>query len=279
LFLVTCLSTFWAGTTRWYPFDLGGRGFHLALLNGGAQGALYMACVLSILFAHEMGHYVATVIHRVPASLPFFIPFPFTPIGTLGAVIAMDGRQANRRQIFDIGIAGPLAGLVLAVPILAFGVAKLDFQTEFADHGFKYDCPLLVEWMIRAFHPTVREFEIARGQLNSYFMAGWVGLLVTGLNMLPVSQLDGGHIIYALFGKRAHWIARGFIIFAIVFTVLIVDGASIWWPMLILVILMGTDHPPTSDDTMSLGRLRKVIGYASLLIPVLCFPVRGIIQN
>jgi Zn-dependent protease len=274
LFLLTCLSTFWAGTTRWRPLD--DSGIRSLILDGGSEGALYMLCVLAILLAHEMGHFVATVIHRVPASLPIFIPFPLTPIGTLGAIIAMDGRRANRRQIFDIGIAGPLAGLIVALPILAVGVTRLDLESA-PRHQEIYDCPVLIEWMIHWFHPSLGDVDaIAWTQLNAYFMAGWVGLLITGLNMLPVSQLDGGHVIYSLFGKQAHWIARAFIFFAILFTVLI-DDAMIWWPMIILVVLMGTDHPPTSNDFLPLGWPRIAIGCASLLIPVLCFPVRGVI--
>lgn len=276
LFLITCLTTFWAGTTSWRPYMFNVSDFGPPLiLTGGAQGTLYMACVLAILLAHEMGHFVATVIHRVPASLPFFIPFPLSPFGTLGAVIAMDGRRANRREIFDIGIAGPLAGLVLAVPILAVGVSRLNLSTNFPNQEM-YDCPLLVEWMIQSIHPAAGHVEaIGWNQLNAFFMAGWVGLLITGLNMLPVSQLDGGHVIYALFGRRAHWISRGFIFVAIVYSV-IVEAGMIWWPMIILVILMGTDHPPTYDDSARLGRLRIVLGYTSLVIPILCFPARGI---
>jgi membrane-associated protease RseP (regulator of RpoE activity) len=116
--------------------------------------------------------------------------------------------------------------------------------------------------------------EVRTGQLNAYFMAGWVGLLITGLNMLPVSQLDGGHVIYALFGRRAHWIARAFVFLAIAFVVF--GDSMIWAPMIVLVVLLGTDHPPTSNDYVSLGNFRIGLGLLSLLIPVLCFPPYGI---
>jgi membrane-associated protease RseP (regulator of RpoE activity) len=105
-------------------------------------------------------------------------------------------------------------------------------------------------------------------------MAGWVGLLITGLNMWPVSQLDGGHVVYALFGRRAHWIARGFVFAAILFVVL--GDAMLWAPMLILVILMGTDHPRTANDNVPLSTGRRILGGISLLIPLLCFPPYGI---
>ena len=208
LFVITCLSTFWAGATNWQPLVYDSPlDFRRIILRNWDQGFIYMACVLAILLTHELGHFFATVLYRIPASLPIFIPFPITPIGTMGAVIGMDGRIANRKEIFDIGIAGPLAGLVAAIPILWVGIQQLDLSG--AVYGMeRYDCPLLIEWMIRWLRPDQGLVtEIRTSQLNAYFMAGWVGLLITGLNMLPVSQLDGGHVIYALFGRRAHLIA------------------------------------------------------------------------
>ena len=281
LFALTCVSTFWAGITDWQPhLYLGDALFNGSIIRGliwqrGIQGLIYMTCVLSILMAHEMGHFIATIRHRVPASLPFFIPFPIAPIGTMGAVIGMDGRLANRKQIFDIGIAGPLAGLVFAVPILIYGVSLMDFSVP-PSGSEAYDCPISVRWMIQALHPQAANVtEIRSDQLNPYFMAGWVGFLITGLNMLPVSQLDGGHVIYALFGRNAHWIARGFIFFAISFIVF--QDATIWAPMTLLVILMGTDHPPTANDKVKLGTFRIALGLMSLAIPLLCFPPHGLV--
>jgi membrane-associated protease RseP (regulator of RpoE activity) len=113
-------------------------------------------------------------------------------------------------------------------------------------------------------------------QLNPFFMAGWVGLLITGLNMLPVSQLDGGHVVYTLFRHRAHWVARCFLLIAI--TYVVYADAFIWAPMVVLVTLIGTDHPPTANDTLPLGWFRTALGLASLAIPVLCFPPRGVFQ-
>ena len=205
----------------------------------------------AILFAHEMGHFIATVIHRVPASLPFFIPFPLNPMGTMGAVIAMDGRRCTRRQVFDIGIAGPLAGLVIAIPILMYGVSQLDISRTY--FGPACDSPILVDMLISMKKNTTHyNGSIAISQLNPYYMAGWVGLLITGLNMMPVSQLDGGHVIYALFGRRrALFVARAFVFLAI--SLMVFYDAFIWMLMLILVILIGTDHPPTRDDEMPVG--------------------------
>ena len=134
----------------------------------------------------------------------------------------------------------------------------------------------MIEWI----HPewAGRSAWVAVSQLNAFFMAGWVGMLITGLNMLPISQLDGGHTIYALFGRDAHKLARAFVIVAIIYVVMYLDQAAIWTPMLILVILMGIHHPPTADDSVELDNVRWVIGVASLAIPVLCFPLLGLKQ-
>jgi membrane-associated protease RseP (regulator of RpoE activity) len=274
LFLATCLSTFWVGATDWEPMLVGIMvDFRQLILRNWEQGLVYMGCVLAILMTHELGHFFTTLWYRVPASLPFFIPLPITPIGTMGAVIAMEGRLANRKEIFDIGLAGPLAGLVAAIPILCIGIARLDMSAQYGSEI--YDCPLLIEWLARWLRPDIGPLhQVRSGQLNAHFMAGWVGLLITGLNMWPVSQLDGGHVVYALFGRRAHWIARGFVFAAILFVVL--GDAMLWAPMLILVILMGTDHPRTANDNVPLSTGRRILGGISLLIPLLCFPPYGI---
>jgi membrane-associated protease RseP (regulator of RpoE activity) len=280
LFLVTCLSTFWAGATSWMPanffFPTDAVVIRHVIAQGWRQGLVYMAALLGILLMHEMGHFITTLRYRIPASLPYFIPFPIAPIGTMGAVIGMEGFKANRRQMFDIGIAGPIAGLVVAVPVLWIGIQRLDLEgARFG--GMAFDCPLLVHVLIGYLRPEFRDVnQIWLSQLNPFFMAGWVGLLITGLNMLPVSQLDGGHVIYALFRQRAHLIARAFLLCAIAFVVF--EEAYIWTVMVVLVTLIGTDHPPTSNDRVPLGWFRTLLGYASLLIPVLCFPLRGVIQ-
>jgi membrane-associated protease RseP (regulator of RpoE activity) len=205
---------------------------------------------------------------------------PFSIIGTMGAVISMDGMKANRKQIFDIGIAGPLAGLVVAAPILYIGVKQLNLADPGAPHDIQLYNPVIVRWMIEWMHPqwADRAAWISISQLNPYFMAGWVGMLITGLNMLPVSQLDGGHTIYALFGRDAYKIARTFIVIAIIYVVLKLEQAAIWTPMLILVILLGIHHPPTADDSVELDDFRWVLGVLSMAIPVLCFPLQALKQ-
>ena len=294
LFLITCASTFWAGCApdqaeiMLNPVHYG-HAIRTAIVSNWQSGLIYMACVLAILFTHEMGHFLMTLRYGIAASLPYFIPVPITPIGTMGAVISMDGLSANRRQIFDIGLAGPLAGLVVALPIMWFGAKYADLKDydyqrmQYDGSRHEYNVPRIVRWMMAATPPehydrTVPVEFLSTNRLNPFFMAGWVGLLITGLNMMPISQLDGGHVIYALFGKRAHTIARLFLFAAIFFVVYDFQKAFIWLPMIVLVTLIGTDHPPTADDDAPLGRVRTVIGWLSLSIPVLCFPFYALAQ-
>lgn len=283
LFVATCVSTFWVGSTHWEPlqpqyfatWELVGR----TMRDNWQTGLTYMAAVVAILLTHEMGHFLQTVRYKIPASYPLCIPVPFNAIGTMGAVIGMDAARANRRQIFDVGIAGPLAGLVVAFPVLWMGIKQLDLSGGSRTGEIQFYLPLVGQWMLRWAHPDAAwasERWVAMSQLNPYFMAGWVGMLITGLNMLPVSQLDGGHTIYALFLDGAHFLARLFISFAILYVVINLDHAVLWTPMLLLVIFLGIHHPPTVDDKVPLGPVRWAIGLASLAIPVLCFPLLGV---
>jgi Zn-dependent protease len=281
LFVATCLSTYWVGAANWKPQQVAANDrMWQALTTNWQQGLEYMVCVVAILLTHEMGHFFQTVRHKILASYPLCIPVPFTPIGTMGAVISMDGMRANRKQIFDIGLAGPLAGLAVAFPILYFGVMRLDLSVPPPPQDIQFYNPVIVRWMIEWFRPewADRASWVSISQLNPYFMAGWVGMLITGLNMLPVSQLDGGHVIYALFGRDAYKLARAFTIVAIAYVVLNLEQAAIWTPMLILVIIMGIHHPPTADDTVEMDDFRWILGVASMAIPVLCFPLEGLKQ-
>jgi membrane-associated protease RseP (regulator of RpoE activity) len=188
-------------------------------------------------------------------------------------VIAMDGRVANRPQIFDIGIAGPLAGLVVILPIAWIGILQLDFSQP-PSGGWAMQAPLAARWVIDAVHPgkLPPDGMIFYSQANPWFVAGWFGLLMTALNMFPVSQLDGGHITYTLWGRGAHWFARGVMVLVFAYIAYTADPKGIL--MAVLVMLIGTDHPPTADDTAPLGGFRTVLGYASLAIPILCLPPR-----
>jgi membrane-associated protease RseP (regulator of RpoE activity) len=297
LLLATCLSTFWVGAVSWKPI------VHLEALFRGIgvfadslhrssaidalwqamnvaqmdwyQGLVYMLAVLGILLTHEMGHFLMAVRHGIPASLPYFIPVPVIPFGTMGAVISMEGSQANRREMFDLGVAGPLAGLAVALPVTLVGIWLLPTIPAHGD-SFCFHNPLLLEYMIawlRPEYPTPSFLYL--NQFNPFLMAGWMGMLVTGLNMLPISQLDGGHVAYAVLGERgAHILARGLLIAAILF--ILATEKYLWVIMLVLVILLGTDHPPTADDRCRIGRVRMAIGWLALLVPILCFPPLGI---
>jgi hypothetical protein len=288
LFLLTCLSTFWVGVTRWEPsgplmnlvsvlfseesivsqymMDL-----RLLVVENWETGFIYMFAVLLILFAHEMGHFVATIIYKVPASYPFFLPFPLNPIGTLGAVIGMEGYIADRKQIFDIGIAGPLAGLVFAVPIAWLGVSQLDLTVQ-PQGWVGFRLPLVMQWFAES--SQVAGYSPGKAvwlnQLNPLFVAGWVGMLITGINMFPIGQLDGGHVTYSLFGKAAHVIARATLALAIAY--MVYHQSLIFVLMIFLLLLMGPDHPPTRDDRVKIGPVRWILGATSLAIPILCFP-------
>lgn len=168
-----------------------------ALVNG----AQFAGTILTILVAHELGHYIAARIHKVDASLPFFIPMPLlSPFGTMGAVIRMRGMIPTRRALLDIGAAGPLAGLAFAIPLYAWGVAHSHFVPGSADNLVELGESVMIKGLDRMFAPAVPD-----GQLLVYSpvaFGAWGGFFVTMINLLPVGQLDGGHVAYALFGPK-----------------------------------------------------------------------------
>lgn len=263
LWCATALTTFAAGVVGWQPVVLGFDADLMSALPGHwDRGVVYMLAVLAVLGAHEAGHFVAARLHGIPATLPFFIPVPVMLTGTLGAVIGMEGSRADRRELFDIALAGPLAGLVLAVPALVIGLLV---GTPAADPLFAM--PPLAEWLMRLVRPDL--LSAAGIDPNPLYMAGWVGLLVTGLNMIPVSQLDGGHVVYALLGPRANWVARTLLLAAI--TAVVVLGRFNWVIMVVLVTLIGVDHPPIREEGRPLDRFRTVLGFVSLAIPLVTF--------
>ncbi|NLF08903.1 MAG: site-2 protease family protein [Pirellulaceae bacterium] len=279
LLLAAALSTFWVGTVDWKPIS------HFYLLSKGIwtafdwpQGLVYMVVVMTVLLTHEMGHFLMALRNRIPSSFPYFIPLPIVPFGTLGAVIGMEGSRANRRELFDLGVAGPLAGLAVTIPVAWYGIRMIEPVAPVPGDMFFHN-PLLLQYMISWLRPDYADpsgFHLS--QFNPYLMAGWVGMLVTGLNMLPISQFDGGHVAYALLGRRqAHLLARGLLIFAILF--ILYNESYPWVLLLVLVILLGVDHPDTADDRAKLGWLRLIVGWAAIFIPVFCFPPWGITSH
>lgn len=263
LFTATCLTTFAAGAVGWQPV-IAGVDANLAreVAANWLRGLLYMAAVMAVLAAHEAGHFIAARMHSIPATLPFFIPIPILLTGTLGAVIGMEGLRATRRQLFDIALAGPIAGLVVAGPCLAWGIL-----TAPAGETGPFAMPLVGQWLVAVLRPDLAGAESIAP--NPAFMAGWVGMLVTGLNMIPISQLDGGHVSYAIFGRRSCWLARGILIGAISAIVLL--GRINWIALVVIVTLLGADHPPVRDDDRGPGGLRRGLGLVSLLIPLVTF--------
>lgn len=169
------------------------------------QGLEFSAALLAILLAHEMGHYLACRRYGVDATLPFFIPAPPLFIaGTFGAFIKIKSQIPSRRALFDIGLAGPLAGFVVALPVALVGILSLRPGSSLLDHAITFNDPLL----FRLLAGTLR-IRLENAATNPFYMAAWLGLLVTSLNLMPVGQLDGGHGTFAVFGLRAHkWIGR-----------------------------------------------------------------------
>lgn len=262
LYALTAATTFAAGGVGWQPVLLGvDEGVAATIAAHWIRGLVYMAAVLAVLSAHEAGHWVAARIHGIGSTLPFFIPMPLLLTGTLGAVIGMEGARANRRQLFDIAIAGPVAGLVVALPLLAAGLL-----VGGAADANPFALPPVARWIRDAVRPDLGAAVVAP---NSLFMAGWVGLLVTGLNMIPLSQLDGGHVCRAVFGRRGDWVARGVLLAAM--AAIVAWGKYDWLVMVIAVTLIGADHPPIREDGLPLGPVRTVLGVLAFLIPVLTF--------
>jgi membrane-associated protease RseP (regulator of RpoE activity) len=232
-----------------------------------AAGPIYSASVLSILTAHEFGHYFAARYHRVPATLPYFIPFP-SFLGTLGAVIRMSPYIPSRRALFDIAAAGPIAGLVVAFPLSLVGIYLSEHvpTPDQAANWVSLGDPLMfraMQWLIFGSQPADAEL-----LLHPIAFAGWVGLFVTALNLLPISQLDGGHINYALFGRRSKLVAG--IAFLGLAILTAIQGFQ-YIIMLILLWYMGIGHPPTLNDSLDLGPARRRIGFLLWVVFVLCF--------
>lgn len=241
----------------------------LTTWNIGGLG--YSVSIMTILFAHEMGHYLMCRKYKIKATLPFFLPFPFrelNPFGTLGAVIRIGERLPTRKSIFDIGVAGPLSGLIFTVPVLIIGL-KLStiVETNSIDPTiFRLGESLLFAQLSEFILGHIPEgYEI---MLHPVAYAGWVGLFVTALNLLPVGQLDGGHVLYALFGKRSD------LIFKVVLSIFAIFSA-IWYPgwflFIILIIWFGYRHPPALYGGEKLDTKRKIIGYITFVIFILSF--------
>jgi membrane-associated protease RseP (regulator of RpoE activity) len=264
-----------------------------------ANGVSYTVCLLAILLTHEFAHYAFARYHRVNASLPHFIPMPFiSPFGTMGAVIFMRDRIKSRNALLDIGASGPLAGLLVAIPVLLYGLAHSEIAPA-AEPGTMQEGQSLFYWLLKsiAIGPIPEGWDV---QLSPIAFAGWTGLFITMLNLLPVGQLDGGHVAYALFGPRQHRISR-FIRYGLLLLVPInalwrlapglrsglddrlwsmAASASIpwfgWFVVLTLLERWGGGHPPTESGELSGNR--RIIAIGTLVLFVLLFMPTPLMQ-
>ena len=261
LFAVTALTTTAAGA-MWAGADpLGGW-------SALARGLPFSISLLAILFCHEMGHYLMCVRHGVDASLPYFLPVPpmvMPSWGTFGAFIRVRSRFGDRVALFDMGAAGPWAGFVVSVVVLVIGLRLSHVETPTGESSLVFGDSLLTGFLTRLIVGADPDTVF----IHPVGVAGWFGLLVTSLNLLPAGQLDGGHVVYAAVGRRTPLLSGGLAV--------VLAGLGVWfWPgwvlwAAIVALMTRLGHPPTVDDDVPLDGFRLVGAVASLLLLVLTF--------
>jgi membrane-associated protease RseP (regulator of RpoE activity) len=271
LFALTAASTTLIGAEHYagYASDFGRRPVALSAILI-AQGLWYSATILIILGAHELGHYLACRYYQVDASLPFFIPMPAVLTGTLGAFIRIREPIPTKRMLFDIGIAGPLAGFAFALPALFIGIAMSPVVRVPENlRGFHLGEPLLFRaatWLTWGSIPDAYSVN-----LHPMAFAAWFGLLATALNLFPIGQLDGGHISYAVFGRRSTTITLASIGIAIGLTFFSMSWIVWTFLLVAMTLAMGPRHPRTVDEDVPLDRTRLWMAVLALIVFVLCF--------
>jgi membrane-associated protease RseP (regulator of RpoE activity) len=236
------------------------------------QGVAFSISLLAILTAHESGHYVACRRYGVDATLPFFIPAP--PLflaGTFGAFIKIKSSIPSRRALFDIGVAGPLAGFVVAVPVAVLGILLSHPAPVPTDGAIIFNDPLLFRLLAKGLGVQLE----ANNAGNSFYFAAWIGLLVTSLNLMPVGQLDGGHATFSLFGARAHKV-MGTLAFITMATLAVLGwmwhrAPSGFLYAVLLAVMLRIRHPQAGDEREPLGRARVLVAVLTLLVFILCF--------
>lgn len=263
LLLATIGTTAMAGMWNWAGYE--NIPFGLEALG---KGVLFFSFpLLLILGVHELGHYYMAKKHRVDASLPFFIPLPISPLGTLGAVISMREPIPNRKALVEIGAAGPICGLIVAIPVAVLGwfltgaVAQPAPVNVPASGLILFNTPLIynfIDFLIPVSSNVV---------LHPLAFAGWVGIFVTALNLIPAGQLDGGHVSRAILGDKAKFMSYGALFF-----LLFVGIWYIGWLIIgIIIIFLGVQHPPPLNDFTKLGAKRKLLGLGLAFIMVISF--------
>lgn len=272
LFFITLFTTTAVGAAMQYdfahnvPFDLEHSPdlyvlfwHHPAMFLSGLPFSLTL---MAILLAHEFGHYIAALVHGVDASLPYFLPSP--GLGTFGAFIRVRTPIYSKRVLFDIGAAGPLAGFVFILPALAIGLAFSKVIPGIAHHGDLQFGVGSLQWLLtHAIFPGVRVGDL---YLHPVARAAWVGMFMTAMNLLPVGQLDGGHILYSFFPRR-HKLVSKLLCVAMLPLGVFWNGWTFWGAVLLLI---GRRHP-SIYDAADLGPERRRLGWIALAIFLLCF--------
>ncbi len=266
LFLTTCVSVFYAGGTL---FSIEGQ-------FNTIHGLQFMAGLIGVLLAHEMGHFLFSLYYHVPATPPMFIPMPLiSPFGTMGALIIQQAGRADRKSQFDIGIAGPLAGLVVLLPLFWFSLQGASISPATIPPSpdgqprevYLFNCPPLMNWMISLHYPEYTpDMDV---EWSPLIFACWTGFLITALNLIPIGQLDGGHIVYGLLGTKAHYVSYGLVFLAVGYMI----GSANYAFMLMLFVIswVGIKHPPTANDRVPLGTLRIVLGWLTIALLLVIF--------
>jgi membrane-associated protease RseP (regulator of RpoE activity) len=234
------------------------------------QGLTYSIPVLLILGAHEFGHYFYCRKHHVDATLPYFLPAPVPLTGTFGGVIRIKERFPSVRALFDIGVAGPIAGFVVLVPFLYWGLtlSKVVRFPEGEDLIY-FGEPLILQAIAAMHFGTIPEgYDLT---LHPLGFAAWLGMFATALNLLPFGQLDGGHIAYAVFGRHSRWISLGTLAATVLLTIRSTSWISMAIIMLIMAFFLGVGHPQIEDEGTALDTRRKLIAFFALIMFVLCF--------
>jgi membrane-associated protease RseP (regulator of RpoE activity) len=295
LFVLTVLSTLFVGASWSNQIPAGAD--EIWLLKHLWIGWPFALSLMTILTGHEFGHYFAGRHYKVPVSLPYFLPMPVPPLGTMGAVIVMKGRNINRRQMLTVGAAGPLVGFVLAVPILIVGLSlstvepmsmpepggvvflegnsllylllKLAlFGKILPGSGLAPAFPAAIKELFAALFGTVSLVGGYDVIIHPVALAGWAGLLVTAFNLLPVGQLDGGHVMYSLIGQRAKLFTWPIVILLVIMGFFLWSGWLLWAA---LIFLFGRYHPEPLDDVTRLGLAQKIYAVLVLVVFLLVF--------
>jgi len=282
LFLLTIFSTMMAGAgllQKDYFSDF----------RNILYGWKYSFAILCILSVHEFGHYFAARYHRIKATLPYYLPLPLPGFhfGTLGAFIRLRSPIPDRPALLDVGAAGPLAGFLASLIFLAIGYDQLpDLQgiIAFVETMHPWDMKegginivLGKSLLFAFFNDILSDGRLPMNEIYHFpfLFAGWIGLLITSINLIPIGQLDGGHILYALVGKKSRLVGiSAFILLILLNVVLILGYFSFIWVLWVILIffIIGFRHPPTLDDHLALSGQRTTAGWFCLFLFILCFP-------